>query len=166
MTLQLAAGQHIVAYTDEIPPGSRKIVTIEGREIGIFNIRGTFRAFLNRCPHMSGPLCEGEVMGLIESSGPGDMSLNEERQFLTCPLHNWEFDVETGQSYCDPEKMRAKVFRVETAPTLVPPVQEPLIPTDPGKSQRIPGEFVAEVYDVTVERGAVIVNVGRPRREK
>lgn len=165
MTLQLSAGQHVVAYADEIPPGTRKIVTIEGREIGIFNIQGTYRAFLNRCPHMGGALCKGEVLGLVESSGPGDMRLEEERQFLTCPLHGWEFDIATGQSYFDPKKMRAKVFAVETATDTNALAADSVESNgDPNPTQRVRGKYVAETFNVTVERDAVIVNVGRRRR--
>ena len=36
--------KHIIGTVDEIPPGERKLVTIEGREIGVFNIRGEFYA--------------------------------------------------------------------------------------------------------------------------
>ena len=43
--------KHIIGTVDEIPPGERKLVTIEGREIGVFNIRGEFYALRNRCPH-------------------------------------------------------------------------------------------------------------------
>ena len=32
---------HIIATADEIPPGGRKIVTVNGREIGVFNLGGT-----------------------------------------------------------------------------------------------------------------------------
>ena len=35
-----------------------KLVTVAGREIGIFNIGGEFFALANRCPHAGGPLCE------------------------------------------------------------------------------------------------------------
>ena len=47
------------AASDEIPPGSRKIVEVDGRSIGVFNVDGEFLALRNRCPHQGGPLCEG-----------------------------------------------------------------------------------------------------------
>ena len=34
--------KHIVATIDEIPVGGRKIVEIEGKSIGVFNIDGAF----------------------------------------------------------------------------------------------------------------------------
>lgn len=39
-------------------------------------------ALEDRCPHKGGPLSEGIVHG----------------QSVTCPLHNWVFDLETGQA--------------------------------------------------------------------
>ncbi|MBV9172366.1 MAG: Rieske (2Fe-2S) protein, partial [Chloroflexi bacterium] len=32
--------RHVVARVDEIPPGGRKIVRVEDREVGIFNLDG------------------------------------------------------------------------------------------------------------------------------
>ena len=34
--------KHIVAKVDEIPAGGRKIVEVNGRSIGVFNINGEF----------------------------------------------------------------------------------------------------------------------------
>ncbi len=181
------AGRHVVARTDEIPPGSRRIVELDGRQIGIFNIDGEYVAFLHRCPHMSGPLCEGAVIGLVESSGPGDVRLDESRKFLTCPLHGWEFDVHTGRSYFDPERVKARRFPVEVrsgADAAAVPSDVPGAPGSPdagtgaapGPDGRIPGPYTAETFEVAVERvpagadGAraqdyVVVDTGRPRRQ-
>ncbi|MDN5918056.1 MAG: Rieske (2Fe-2S) protein [Pseudonocardia sp.] len=181
-------GRHVVARTDEIPPGSRRIVELDGRQIGIFNIDGEYVAFLHRCPHMSGPLCEGQVIGLVESSGPGDVRLDESRKFLTCPLHGWEFDVHTGQSYFDPKRVRAKRFPVEVrsgadvaaegAAPGAPGTPEAETGAAPEPDGRVPGPYTAETFEVTVERGPagggadgvgktqdyVVVSTGRPRR--
>ena len=46
-TLSRVPRQWPVARIDEIPPGERKIVEVEGRTIGIFNVNGTFVAVLN-----------------------------------------------------------------------------------------------------------------------
>ena len=48
--------RHVVAATSEIKPGERKLVTIKGREIGVFNVDGAFFALANRCPHAGGPM--------------------------------------------------------------------------------------------------------------
>ena len=57
--------KHVVATVDEIPPGERKIVELEGRSLGIFNIDGDFYAVRNICPHQGAPLCEGRLTGLL-----------------------------------------------------------------------------------------------------
>ena len=66
--------RHVVAPTREIPPGSRKLFTIKGRPIAIFNLNGDFYGMFNRCPHQGGSLCEGVVTGLVESTAAGRYS--------------------------------------------------------------------------------------------
>ena len=60
--------RHVVAPTSDIPPGSRKLFTVKGRPIAIFNLEGDFFGMLNRCPHQGGSLCDGVVTGLLLSS--------------------------------------------------------------------------------------------------
>lgn len=156
MTAPARPGSHVVARTDELPPGERMIVELDGRQVGVFNIDGEYFAFLHRCPHMGGPLCSGEVIGLVESDGPGDITLDEDRKFLTCPLHGWEFDVRTGQSYFDPAKMRARRFPVEV-------VNGAVVASDTGTAVagRLPGPYQAETFEVSVEQDYVVVTTGR-----
>ena len=63
---------HVVAAVGEIAEGGRKFVNVEGREIGVFNVKGEFFALLNRCPHAGASLCRGTVIGLAESDEPGE----------------------------------------------------------------------------------------------
>ena len=56
-----AREKHVVATLAEMPPGSRKLVTIGRREIAVFNIHGDFFAVLDRCPHQGGSLCKGSI---------------------------------------------------------------------------------------------------------
>jgi hypothetical protein len=46
---------HIVGPVSEFPDGSHRVVDIAGRQIGVFNIKGTFHALPNICPHQTGP---------------------------------------------------------------------------------------------------------------
>lgn len=147
----------VVGRVDEIPPGERRIVEANGREIGVFNIGGRFYAMLNRCPHLGAPLCEGGVVNQIESSVPGDVRLDEDRTFVTCPFHNWEFDVETGQSYWNP-KLRARPFAVA-----LEGADEVKAALEAGELGRIPGPYTAETVDVTVEADYVVLSL-RPTR--
>lgn len=147
----------VVGRVDEIPPGQRRIVAAGGREIGVFNIGGRFYAMLNRCPHLGAPLCEGGVVNQIESTGPGDVRLDTGRTFLTCPYHNWEFDVESGQSSWNP-RLRARPF-----PVALEGADEVQAALERGELGRIPGPYTAETVDVTVESDYVVLSL-RPAR--
>lgn len=93
-----------VARADEIAPGERKIVEVEGRSIGIFNLRGRFVAVLNVCPHALGPVCRGRLGGTTLPSPPGEFHWGREGEILACPWHGWEFDLLTGKALADPHK--------------------------------------------------------------
>jgi nitrite reductase/ring-hydroxylating ferredoxin subunit len=131
----------VVAAASEIPPGGRKIVTVGGREIGVFNLGGAFYALLNRCPHQGGKLCLGTVTGLVTSSEPGRFDYSRPGEMLKCPWHNWEYDIRTGQSWCDPEHSWVKTYQVvvEKGATLVE------------------GPYVAETFPVSVESDYVVI---------
>lgn len=135
--------RHVVAKADEIPEGGRKIVTVRGREIGIFNVGGEFFAILNRCPHQGGALCKGTLIGLVTSSEPGRFTYSRPGEILKCPWHGWEFDIRTGQSYCDPAKLKVRAYAatVEDGETLAK------------------GPYVAETFSVSVESRYVLIEM-------
>ncbi len=87
----------------EIAPGTGKTVTVEGKELALFNIDGTFRAIDNECPHRGGPLGEGDVEGCL----------------VTCPWHAWQFDVTTGESVTDDMKVATYETKLEGDTVLV-----------------------------------------------
>ena len=68
--------RHVIAPVDELPPGTRKFLTIDERPIAIFNIKGEFFGLLNRCPHQGAALCEGPLIGLAMSSDPGSADVH------------------------------------------------------------------------------------------
>jgi len=70
-----------VAKTENIPAGQAMMVEVNGKEIALFNVAGSFHAIDNTCTHVGGPLCEGELEGIE----------------VTCPWHGAVFDVTTGQ---------------------------------------------------------------------
>ena len=92
-------------------PGPAKIVTVAGREIGIFNVGGEFFALANRCPHAGGPLCAGRIVSAGAVRRAGQYRLARASEFLRCPWHGWEFDIRTGQSWCDPELREGAAVR-------------------------------------------------------
>ena len=81
-----------------------------GRAIALFNVGGAFYALANKCPHESGPLSRGAIVGLSQADVPGPDAYRLERpgEFVRCPWHGWEFDIKSGQSYCDPSSTRVR----------------------------------------------------------
>lgn len=100
-----------VARASEIPPGVCKIVEVEGRSIGVFNVHGTFVAVLNVCPHELAPVCLGGVRGTALASMPGEYNWGREEEILACPWHGWEFDLLTGRALAD-ERRRLRLYPV------------------------------------------------------
>src|SRR3954466_7637035 len=148
--------KHLVARIDEIKPGRRKIVDIDGRSIGVFNVDGEYFALRNRCPHQGGALCEGKLWGVLTASVPGSFSYDARKEILTCPWHGWEFHVRTGQSWCDPVRLRVRRYEVT--------VEEGAVLTaDPKAPARglVRGPYVVETYPVSVEGTYIVVEVPR-----
>ena len=100
-----------VAEVTELTPGQRKIVEIDGRSIGIFNVNGTYIAILNVCPHALAPVCQGRIGGTTLTSLPGEYIWSREGEIIACPWHGWEFDLLTGDCLTDPRRL--KRFPVE-----------------------------------------------------
>jgi len=94
--------RHVVARTSDIPPGGRKIVKVEGREVGIFNLSGTYHALKNVCPHQGARVCLGKVSGTTLPSRVREFTYGLDGQILRCPWHGWEYDITTGRSVFDP----------------------------------------------------------------
>jgi nitrite reductase (NADH) small subunit len=99
-----APRRRAVARVGEIAPGERKIVEVEGRSIGLFNLQGTFVAALNVCPHQLAPVCLGRLSGTTLPSPPGEFRWGRDGEILACPWHGWEFDLLTGQALADPRR--------------------------------------------------------------
>jgi 3-phenylpropionate/trans-cinnamate dioxygenase ferredoxin subunit len=135
--------RHVVAKADDLQPGEHKVVEVNGREVGLFNIDGEFFALSNRCPHEAGPLCSGMITGIVLSDGPGKYRLERKGESLRCPWHGWEFDLRTGHSWCDPKSTKVRAFQVKV---------------EPGE-ELVKGPYVAETFPVSVEENYLIVEM-------
>ena len=100
-----------VGAAGEIPPGGRKLVEIDGREIGIFNVDGGFYALLNYCPHYGGALCRGPLTGTTLPTDDYRYVYGRAGAILRCAWHGWEFDVRTGALLVDP-RIKARTYEV------------------------------------------------------
>ncbi len=165
--------RYVVASVDELPPGTRKIVDVAGRQVGVFNINGEFFALLNRCPHQGGPLCEGRLAGRLEVKAPGEeFRYTRAGEILGCPWHSWEYDIRTGQSWFNPARVRVRAYEVDVAPgeavedaspaAEVTAIEGPGVRTA-GISDLGKGPYVAETYPVTIENRYVVVEIGPAR---
>jgi len=105
---------HAVARISEIPPGGRKIVRVEGREVGIFNLDGRLYALKNTCPHQGARVCLGKLVGTTLPLGVFEFRYGKEGQILRCPWHSWEYDITTGRAVFDPN-VRVMTYPVEIA---------------------------------------------------
>lgn len=145
-------GRYVVATVDEIEPGQRKIVEIEGRSIGVFNIEGEFFALLNRCPHQAAPLCRGPVIRSTLPSEPGEYRMREKADIVRCPWHGWEFHIPSGESIFDPVRCKVRTYDVT-----VEPADRSLVTADESEWPR------AETYPVTIEADEIVVHIKRRR---
>lgn len=89
------AGSSWTATVDEAKVREGSPVPVYPKGVGVLLIRldGELHAIRNRCAHMACPL-EG---GLLE--GP----------ILTCPCHDWRFDVRSGE-FLDAPELRIPVY--------------------------------------------------------
>lgn len=86
-----------VARTDEIAPGEKKIVEVNGILVVIVNSDGRFFAIEDVCTHDGGPLGEGKLEGCQ----------------LICPRHGARFDVRTGEALTRPAFEAAPTYAVQ-----------------------------------------------------
>lgn len=133
--------RHVVARVSDIPPGERQRVMVGKRAIALFNIGGEFFAIGDTCPHEFGSLCKGKLVGLAQSDSPGQYTLTRKGEFVKCPWHGWEFDIRTGQSYCDPQSVRVRTFDAATAKG----------------DEILQGPYVAETFPVEIEDDYILI---------
>jgi nitrite reductase/ring-hydroxylating ferredoxin subunit len=177
------ANKYVVGRVADLPVGSRLLVEVGGRSIGVFNIDGRYYGLINRCPHKGAEMCRGNIVASLSSDRPGHFTYDPETKLLMCPWHGWEFDVRTGQSYVDPGRTRIRTYDVEVAGggEVVPLVETGELgvakdPARPGPDEfaasgplqidetgRAKGPYTAETIEVVVEDDYVVVNL-RPRR--
>jgi nitrite reductase/ring-hydroxylating ferredoxin subunit len=88
-------GFYAVATSELLPEGKRNTFTRDGHGVAVFRIDGQLYAIDDACAHEDGPLGEGDVSGLV----------------VTCPYHNWRYDLETGKCLSQ-EKRSVSCFAV------------------------------------------------------
>ena len=70
-----------IGFLEDIPRAGARVVKTDAGCIAVFRtMDDEIYALDDRCPHKGGPLSQGIVHGAA----------------VTCPLHNWVFDLATG----------------------------------------------------------------------
>ena len=70
-----------VGRADDVPMLEGRSVQIGTQRVAIFRLADGWAAIDHSCPHEGGPLADGIVADAC----------------VTCPLHGWRFDLETGR---------------------------------------------------------------------
>jgi NAD(P)H-dependent nitrite reductase small subunit len=86
-----------VARLEELPEGAACVVYAGGEQVALFNIGGRVYAIDNRCSHANGPLAEGRVEGAT----------------VTCPYHDSQFDLATGEPLRTPAQQPVATYQVK-----------------------------------------------------
>ena len=85
-----------VATRADVPPGTAKKIEIDGVEVLLCNVDGTFYAVEDVCTHDGGPLDQGELQGCR----------------IMCPRHGALFDVTTGEALTPPAVVALPTYAV------------------------------------------------------
>ena len=85
-----------VARLADVPEGGAVTVYLAGEQVALFNLGGRIHAVGNRCSHANGPLAEGRVEGTA----------------VTCPWHNSQFDLASGEPLRAPAQRPVPVYNV------------------------------------------------------
>ncbi len=94
-----------IGALDDVPLRGARLVKTRLGCVAVFRT-GEAEVFAasNACPHKGGPLSEGIVHG----------------RKVTCPLHNWVFDLETGEAQgADDGRIDTYKVRVEDGRVLL-----------------------------------------------
>lgn len=84
------------AKVSEVPNFGKKVITVNGQEILLLNVKGEIFACENDCPHQGSPMQAG-----IVKDG-----------HLSCPRHGFRFDLKSGICLDNPA-YTLKIFPVQ-----------------------------------------------------
>ena len=79
-----------VCSAEELPQGSRRIVSVRGRNVAVINWKGRVYAMDNACYHHGGPLLNGDIE-----------DIGNEHPCIVCPWHSYRLSLVTGECYYD-----------------------------------------------------------------
>jgi nitrite reductase/ring-hydroxylating ferredoxin subunit len=104
---------------EKVPEGGRLVIDVGETTIGIFRVGGNLYAYLNKCAHQGGPVCQGKIIPrvteVIDERGESHgFAFDEARLHIVCPWHGFEYDIKTGEH---PGQPAARLIRVPVEET-------------------------------------------------
>jgi nitrite reductase/ring-hydroxylating ferredoxin subunit len=113
----------LVGRLDEFSEGSRKVISCDGAEVGIFMVEGDLVAWYNQCAHLQGPVCQGRiyrrVLEPVDADGHTRMLMHDENEkHIVCPWHGWEYSLKSGRHPGNP-KAQLRRAKLEVAEGMV-----------------------------------------------
>jgi nitrite reductase (NADH) small subunit len=75
-----------VCLESELVPGGAKVVKILAKRMAVFNVAGRLFGLEADCKHMKASIATGRIEGLT----------------IVCPVHGWQYDLETGACLNEP----------------------------------------------------------------
>ena len=96
-----ARARVLVSSSGQIPEQGRLVVDVGETTLGIFRVGGRLFAYLNTCPHMGGPVCQGLLIPAVREVVDDDRvsrgyAFDDSEPRIVCPWHGYEFAIETG----------------------------------------------------------------------
>lgn len=81
---------------NEVKPGQSRLIQVDGENVAVYNVSGTFYATQDTCTHRGGSLSDGTLDGTM----------------IICPIHGSCFDVTTGDVLQGPANKPLKTYHV------------------------------------------------------
>lgn len=109
---EVVLGRH-----EDLKSRQRIVVDVDGTGVGIYFVGDEVRAYLNICPHMGGPVCQGKIMPrtleqVAENGKSLGLGFSKDQLHIVCPWHGFEFDMMTGRHPINPN-VRLKAIPVQ-----------------------------------------------------
>ena len=104
--------QYRVGRVEDVRRDRCRVVEVEGRRIGVLAVGDAFYAVHDRCPHMGASVCAGTVSGTFVAGPPHQLVYGRHDGVIRCPWHGWEFDLGTGRSLLEPDRVGLKTYEV------------------------------------------------------
>jgi nitrite reductase/ring-hydroxylating ferredoxin subunit len=101
-----------VCRLDELESGAIREVRVGKLHAAAVLHDGRVYVFQAQCPHRGGPLTRGALRARVTGERPGEMVLDPEHPVVTCPWHNFEYGLDTGQALWN-AKLCIRVFACE-----------------------------------------------------